>query len=573
LNLERARRPVPCAHFACLIRRLATLSLLSVGAVAVACESAPDSAGDAHQSAFVEGTVLDGLRAPIAGAKVTMLAPVGGKAVSATADANGRFGLQVEGIGTFGLEATAEGHTRIVTSFAVGDIPDVPGFFKANTVVNPTLFKKTASVRGRLLRQRGDQAPLADVTVLLRLNDGTIQDQTIVTTTTTDADGVFNLEGLPSGSTGQLLVAAIDLDGDLQPDTAAVTQNVTFGFDTATAVTMIAGDFEAPQAVWSNARDALLSPTSRLSVFYNVAMDETPGRSTVTLTQTSPSNFQVAKTTAWQDGSTTIEVTPTSSLTPGARYTLTIEAFTATTQQQVNANFTFSVEADSTAPGAPSDLALDDDGEAITNTQTAFPIVFDGVADGQRYTAYARRVDGIVADWIAATTINSGEPIVRATVNMPSQLRLADSNTLFSAGNTYEIAVTATINGIESPLSAPIELRDESCPLVTVVQQESATGTWNNTTGETALPVRLNITFDEFVDHAASPTITFDGAVLSSSDFTFGYLTGNSGRFVSEIDPGVNGGGQLLTISYANVSDRSGNLNCEVQIPVERTTF
>lgn len=140
-------------------RPVTATSLLLTSLVVVACEGEPDSRGDAHQAAFVEGTVVDGLRVPVAGAKITVLAPVGGAAVSATADDNGRFALEVEGIGQFALEATAADHARVVTAFAVNDIPDVPGFFKSNTVINPTLFKKTASVRGRLLRQRGDQAP------------------------------------------------------------------------------------------------------------------------------------------------------------------------------------------------------------------------------------------------------------------------------------------------------------------------------------------------------------------------------------------------------------------------------
>ncbi|HEY1100448.1 MAG TPA: Ig-like domain-containing protein, partial [Myxococcota bacterium] len=310
-----------------------------------------------------------------------------------------------------------------------------------------------------------------------------------------------------------------------------------------------------------------------MSIFYNVAMDQTPGRGTVTLTQTSPVNFQVQKTFAWSTDGTVITVTPTSSLTPGARYTVAVEAFSATTQQQVNASFSFAVQADSTAPGAPTNLARDDDGALVGNNQVSFPIVFDGVPDGLRYTAYARRVDGIVPDWILATTINSSEPIVRATVTMPNALRQADSNTLFSAGDSYEIAVTATINGIESPLSAPMAVRDETCPLITAVVQQSSTGTWNNTTGEAALPISLRVTFDEFVDRAAVPTIAIDGNVLFPSDLTFSYLTGNTGSFVGEVDAGADASGLTLTINYDNVSDRSGNLNCETQIPVLRTTF
>jgi hypothetical protein len=161
----------------------------------------PTDPGQQANSGSVRGTVLDAeTQAPLENATVSVQPAAGGAAITAHTDAQGRYDIAVSPVGEVGVSAAKAGYSLVSGSGVVprqGVLNFSPTLRRSITVappVQPDPSVTTASVTGKVTKASNGDA-LAGV-AMTASNRASGQSRTA----TTDALGVFSIEGIAAGA-------------------------------------------------------------------------------------------------------------------------------------------------------------------------------------------------------------------------------------------------------------------------------------------------------------------------------------------------------------------------------------
>jgi MFS family permease len=169
-----ARQAVAAAVAVPLARAVAEL----VTTVPGLADGAPPAAGIP-----VRGYVRDAGSAPVPAAALTLISLDGRQLDRAVAQADGSYGLDAPGQGTYVLIAAADGRRPQATTLVVGDGP----------LTHDVVLSGTSGLAGTV-RSAEDGAPLADAVVIVTDARGDV-----LATERTDLHGDFAVTGLPPG--------------------------------------------------------------------------------------------------------------------------------------------------------------------------------------------------------------------------------------------------------------------------------------------------------------------------------------------------------------------------------------
>lgn len=161
----------------------------------------PVDPGQQANSGSVRGTVLDAeSQAPLENATVAVQPAAGGAPITAQTDAQGRYDIVVSPVGEVGVSAAKAGYSLVSGSGVVprqGVLSFSPALQRSITVappLQPDPSVTTASVAGKVTKASNGDA-LAGVAITASSRPG---GQSL--TATTDALGVFSIEGIAAGS-------------------------------------------------------------------------------------------------------------------------------------------------------------------------------------------------------------------------------------------------------------------------------------------------------------------------------------------------------------------------------------
>lgn len=512
---------------------------------------------------YLTGTVSDRFGVPISGATVRLSTSEElAESQRTTTDGDGTYEFVIDGFGTFSLSVDAEGYVRARTSASTVDFPDVEGSFGASSVRDFTLYAATASLQGRITWQNAGSSAVTGLPLRLRINDGTVSDPELVLQTITDADGFYRLESLPSGASATLFIPSWDEDGDGTPETTATSVGVFLNDDSTTVVNRNLSDFESPRAVWSNVSNRVVAPSVQIEVLYSVGMRTEPGLRDVTLTRLADGQPSVAVESNFSSDGTLLTISPVRELTEGDRYRLNVQAETEATARSVFFNEDFRVSGSEEVPAVPMNLRIADPDQDVPYDQTSFTLEWDSVVEADQYAIYARLEGGPANDWFVAGVVTASNPVVtQVNASVPSALRGPDGSALGS-GLTLEFAVAARREDAESALSAPVQIRDNTCVNVIAAGRDFGFDAWNNAS-DSPNRVAAFIIFDGPMDLSRQPVFTLPMG-LSTANFDLQWYDDDRARVIGSIAPMTDGSG-TLRFDVGNVLDASGNPICEGQ--------
>ncbi|WP_336693778.1 carboxypeptidase regulatory-like domain-containing protein [Delftia acidovorans] len=161
----------------------------------------PVDPGQQANSGSVRGTVLDAeSQAPLENATVAVQPAAGGAPITAQTDAQGRYDIVVSPVGEVGVSAAKAGYSLVSGSGVVprqGVLSFSPALQRSITVsppLQPDPSVTTASVAGKVTKaSNGDALAGVAITASSRASGQSL-------TATTDALGIFSIEGIAAGS-------------------------------------------------------------------------------------------------------------------------------------------------------------------------------------------------------------------------------------------------------------------------------------------------------------------------------------------------------------------------------------
>jgi len=541
-------------HFKTLILCLLSLPVL-------AC-------GDPALNVRVSGSVTDAFGQPIEGATVRLSGAGGDR--QTTTDVDGRYDFSVQRFGTMALDASAEGFASVRTTFGVSDVPDLERDFNAAVVRDLILYAADGTLRGRVLRSSGPTSPAAGLPIRIEYYTGNIRDAALPTEVVTEANGTYEVSGLPSSTNIRLYFPSFDADEDGVPETGARTRNIFMNPGSTTVWNETLSRFENPDPVWTNASGTVRSTTDDLEVFFNAPLETNASDREITLRQFSPFNFNVLTTSTIEDDGHLLRVTPVEPMTEGGSYQLSFFV-TYTTGDTESRSYSFVVDSDAVDIGPPTDLRLADPGQLIDQGDTGFTVRFTLPQGADGYRIYNRVVGDETTDWVRAEEqTNPGGFTYDEFFFVPSVLRTEGS--VFADGGTLEVAVTSLAGRIESPLSDPLSLRDGLCPTMTSgTGFVTGFGNWRNGSGSEAEEVAVQVNFIEWMASGTTPTLDIPVAGVDGQDFEFFWTSELSGRFEGTVPASTDV--TSVTVDATDVTDASGNAICEGNETLTITVF
>jgi hypothetical protein len=524
--------------------------------IVVSCGSNPRSVQDpsAPTGAIVGQVTSARNGAPIAGVTVSTYVAGGSgpTKVSTKTDSTGAYMLGV-------LPAGAAYQVRYeldtyVPRFASATVPEAAGNYpQGNGIVqvNLVMSSATATLSGKVICRDGLPASGAVVSVDLRP-----QGFDLVKEATSDASGMYRIDGLPGAPTGLLTSVVVqpwDQNGDGFPEYEPLV---------TTARVFTTGSSRLDLDLRLSAQDLLLLTSdvddgqhpvgAPIALTFNYPLDD---RTTATLHDLAASS-DVAISLSYDAARTvlTVSTVGNTSLGDGHTFALTVQGVAANGYAARFVRNFRAVKATSAALPAVTNLTLSPD-KADFDTRT-FALEWTAVTSAAAYEVFARDNRNNPTFLLVATS--GSAPAPSHVVTLPASFDIYTDDgvvTPLGFGTVVEFVVVPVdaYGTVADPAAAsPVSAADKVAPKIVGAFQ---TGDPNNTAGSTSRQIELTITFSEPMSDATAPTISLP---LGSMHAEFALDPSlHSGVFTITVPAATDGSG---AITVGNGTDTSGNL-------------
>jgi Carboxypeptidase regulatory-like domain len=483
---------------------------------------------------------------PLAGAKVSVSSPAG--VTSAVTDAGGQYILgKLPAGAAYEVRFELAGY---VTCFGVAPLPDAAGDFpqgNATVVLDAFLAQPDAAIRGTIVAYAG--LPVSGAVVRADLRGLGFD---LVKEVTTDAAGAYQIAGLPGSPQGipvPVTVAPFDANADGVPDYGSLTTTVkTYPAATSLEDLDLRTVAYGLELVTSDLETGLHDPATALHFTFNRDLS---ADTTVTLHDDTANRYVAVLSST---SGTLLQVAPSGGTPLANAHAFTVSVYgVADNGTGATVTRTFVAAAGGGLLTAP---ALTVSPTSADSSTTSFQLSWPAIGGAKEYRVYARDTHANPSYLLLQTVLTSPSP--KTSVSLPAVFDWYGGDlvqTPFLFRTTVDFVVVAVDvygDAVDPGNVTPVTLVDATPPTGWFNQ----TGSANNSAGTTTKEITLKLTFSEYMDTAALPTITFSNASVTASPFVYDTTT-SSGTFQVTVPAGLDAVG--VTYSVQGASDTSGN--------------
>ncbi|MBI3180705.1 MAG: carboxypeptidase regulatory-like domain-containing protein [Myxococcales bacterium] len=477
--------------------------------------------------------------AALSGVKVTVVQveEKGATELSATTGADGTFALRNLPAGTvyrarFSLDGHVPRFMDVLIPDAAGEYPQGNGVAEVNMALAPS----TASITGKIIAGGAQPARGAKVGVDMRPANFDLVAEVVA-----GNDGSYSVTGLPGSPTGvpvTIVVQPFDENADGQADYGVVQVGALAFPDIATRAEIdLRTAASALVLLASDMDDGQHKADQPMNLVFNRPLD--PTRLDVTFTDVD-NGRTIATGQTLGGGATTVAVKPSGgNLAVGTNYRLTVTARATNGAAGVFTRLFQAVGGTTTNLPQVTGLTVkptDVDWNAIT-----FNLAWNAVPGAYAYRVYAKDTRSNPA--YVQLGIVGARPTPSTSITLPASFDIYPGDgyrTPFAYGARVDFAVMAenVLGDVGDPATFnAVRLSDNVAPRVVSAMQN---GNADNSTGAQPVTLQVTVSFSEYMDNAALPTMSTPPGVSATFELDPNLL---SGVFSVTVPAGTNGTG------------------------------
>lgn len=514
----------------------------------------------------IHGRVTDAMTgAPLGGVTVRTFASA---ALNATTGADGFYIINdVPAGSTYTVYFELDGYVRGVANAALlGAVGDFPA---GNAVAtrNLVMSRADSNLKGYVFGAQGK--PAAGATVVVDLRSLGFD---LVASTKAGPNGAYDLGGLPgfpAGLDAQVAVPPYDENGDGAPEYDLSVATIRL-FSASTSFRVISIAPNGVGILSTNLADGDLAPADPINITFTAPMNV--NLTTATLRNTSR-NLNVAITRSWENEiALGIRAAGGTALSEADNHELTLNAV-AQNGGTLSVTIPFKVRSSTTTvnPAVVAGTRIDSP-TTYDWTTAGYSLSWTATSGATGYRVYVRDSTNNPS-FVQVGNVVGSSPLPTASVTLPNGYDTFTADGVFtplSFGNKVTFAVVSLDRyGNEGSLANAntVQVGDNLGPNVTQLTQ---TGNANNLTGA-ATTLRINLTFNEYMDVATNPTLSITTGALAGA--TTASWTWNasltSGYFTLNIPANTDGRGNF---SVLGAKDSSGNPMADITGQLRNTS-